>query len=92
METPPSPAAVLRARVEAAHVPGDKVTILTDAEAYADRVLVAVRVRSAAFVMSIARAEYDGLAILKLLGVPDEAPDAHRLDAMTRALAQKGNR
>jgi hypothetical protein len=87
-ETPITPAAALRERLAELHA-GERITIVTDAESYRDRVLVAVRIPSAEFVMTINRAEYDGLAILKILGVPDAPPEAHRPDAMTRALAQK---
>lgn len=89
VETPPSPSRLLRDRVEAEHVPGDRLTVITDAQSYPDRVLVGVRLPTAAFVMTIARREYDGLKLMNLLGFPD-APEAPRPDAMTRALAQKG--
>ena len=57
------------------HQPGDRLTLITDSESIADRVLVAIVMEGvAAFVMTIDRAEYDGLAILRLLGVRDE-PD-----------------
>ena len=67
-----TPAAALRDRVEAIHDPSCPVTIVTDSDSYADRVLVGMRVDGAAFVMSVDRAEYDGLAILRLLGCRDE--------------------
>ncbi len=63
-----TPAAALRDRVEAMHQPGDRITVVSDAESYVDRVLVAFRLPTAAFVMAIDRAEYDGVAILATLG------------------------
>lgn len=81
---PITPARALRDRAEAMHQPGDRLTFISDSEGYADRVLVAVVMEGvAAFVISIDRAEYDGLAILRLLGVredpikplPNQIPD-----------------
>lgn len=63
-----TPAAALRDRVEAMHRPGDRVTVVSDAESYADRVLVAVRLPTAAFVIAIDRGEYDGMVFLRTLG------------------------
>jgi hypothetical protein len=66
------------------HQPGDRLTLISDSDSYADRVLVAIVMEGvAAFVMAIDRAEYDGLAILRLLGVredpikpiPNQIPD-----------------
>ena len=60
---------MLRDRVEAMHQHGDRITVLSDSETYADRVLVAFRLEGvAAFVMAIDRSEYDGLAILHAIG------------------------
>jgi len=63
-----SPAAALRDRVEAMHQPGDRITLLADADSYADQVLVAIRLASSACVMAIRRDEYDGMAILRAIG------------------------
>ncbi len=64
---------MLRDRAEAMHQPGDRLTFISDSESYADRVLVAIVMEGvAAFVMGIDRAEYDGLAILRLLGVRED--------------------
>lgn len=92
VESPASPAAVLREIVEAAHVPGDGITVHTDADSYRDRVLVGVRLPAAAFVMSIARSEYDGFAILKILGFRETTIAESGPDAMTRAQALKGKK
>jgi hypothetical protein len=70
--TASTPAALLRDRVEALHAAGDQVTVVTDAESYADRVLIGLRVAGASLVMTVSRAEYDGLAILRLIGCRDE--------------------
>ena len=66
----PSPARALRDRVEAMHQPGDRITVVSDAESIADRVLVAIRLPTAAFVISVERSEYDGLALLRAVGFP----------------------
>jgi len=63
-----TPAAALRDRVEAMHQPGDRITILTDSDSYADQVLVGIRLASSACVMAIRRSEYDGMAILRAIG------------------------
>lgn len=63
-----SPARALRDRVEAMHQPGDRITLLSDSESYVDRVLVAFRLPTAAFVIAIDRSEYDGMAVLRAAG------------------------
>jgi len=88
---PITPAAALRERVEAMFNPGDRVAVLSDMESYVDRVLVAVRLPAAAFVMTIARAEYDGLAILRLLGFSDAPakPAPHSIPKIPQTHARK---
>ena len=51
--------------------PGQAVAIATDAHTFPNHVLVAVRVPGAACVLQVAREEYDGFAILKILGVKE---------------------
>lgn len=63
-----TPARALRDRVEAMYQPGDRIAITSDSESIADRVLVAIRIPSAAFVMAIDRKEYDGMAVLRAAG------------------------
>lgn len=63
-----TPAAALRDAVEAMFTPGDRVAATSDSHSYVDRVLLAIRLPDVAFVMSIPRAEYDGIAVLRVLG------------------------
>ena len=84
----PSPAALLVERLDAMHRDGDELTVVTDAQSYASKVLLAIRRPSFSGVLSIDKSEYDGLTVAKILGFADaQAPTA-----MQRAQAQKATK
>ena len=83
-----SAAAELRDRVLAMPLaPGQTVAICTDAQTFPNHVLVAVRVPGAACVFQVARSEYDGFAIMKILGIEQGATPPIP-EAKTRAKTQ----
>jgi hypothetical protein len=88
-----SPASILRDAVEAMHRPGDLLNFLTDSVSYPDKVLLAVWRPNALFVMTIDKAEYDGLWIAGLFGFEPAPPKTAMDKALgTPAKPVKGHR
>lgn len=63
-----SPASALLEAVCAHHRAQDRLNFLTDSESYPDKVLLAIWQPAAAYVIAIAKSEWDGLATAKLFG------------------------
>ncbi|MEI7466110.1 MAG: hypothetical protein WCJ87_12250 [Burkholderiales bacterium] len=81
-----APAAALVGAVAAADADAEwtdahDIVVCTDAHAYPDKVLVAIRRRTASCVIAIPKAEYDGLALAQLLGFKQA-----KTDPMARAM------
>lgn len=70
-----TPAAALAAKVDAMWAPGQHLAFATDSLSYADQVLLAIRRPTVSCVISIAKTEYDGLAIAQLFGFEQAKPD-----------------
>lgn len=83
--TEASPASALLEAVYAHHQANDTLNFLTDSRSYPKKVLLAVWRPAGAFVMTIDKSEYDGLALAAIFGFHPATRDT----AMSRAIEQR---
>lgn len=71
----PSPAARLIAQLDADWNEGKQLAVATDAHSYRDTVLIGIRRPRVSCVIDVPKREYDGVALMTLIGFEQAKPD-----------------